>query len=296
MATPLRRAQVASLEHLIRTRPRMDLTLLDAGNAPGRQVQQLQQALKAPVALVMLFLADAEGIEETTRSAKSRGIPVFDFSGTLPEDACTASVFVDEESLGRLAAEYVIEALSRRATAESRAQVTGRVVQLTGTENNPMSKAISDGFNTALRTQPGIVLVHDAPGDWRKESAVVRTHEAMRLQRPIDVIFAHNDLMAQGADLGVRQISPEARDGVLILGVDGLPGPVGGMKMVMKGELDATIYHPLLVDVAWAQALRLLNDKSAVLEKTRFKVKPLMITPANVDTLFSKGVPKAEVE
>jgi ABC-type sugar transport system substrate-binding protein len=164
---------------------------------------------------------------------------------------------------------------------------------LRGDEDSAECNARAEGFVEALQPHAGIVLVHDAPGEWSEKSAGDRIREALRIQKHFDVVYAQNDLMALGAAKAVRQISADARNAMLIVGTDGVPGKGTGISLVVSGELDATVYNPPLVDVAWRE-MRALLDAPNNAPRKRIQVKAFMITPENADRFQREGLPDPE--
>jgi ABC-type sugar transport system substrate-binding protein len=194
-----------------------------------------------------------------------------------------------------MAADFVLQALKAKAADEGRPATVGRVVQLRGDDESAAATERALGFIETLQREPGVVLVHDAPGGWDDKNAAARIQEALRLQKQFDVVYAHNDLMAAGAAKQLRETSVDTRESMLILGTDAVPGAEGGASLVNKGVLDATIFHPPLVDVAWREIERFLDD-AGYAPKKRQKVKPILITPSNVANFERQSLPAPQVE
>jgi ABC-type sugar transport system substrate-binding protein len=255
----------------------------------------VREAIQARAAFLMVFPQDAAKLAPVLREAVAGGARVFVFSQDMPEDAGTSAIFTDERKLGQIAGEYVVSALKAKAQAEGLPVPTGRVVMLRGDDDNAACQRRAEGFLSALQPYPGIVLVHDAPADWNEKSAGDRAREALRIQKQFDVIYAQNDLMAAGAAEAAREISAEARDTMLILGTDGVPGKGTGVAMVINGELDATVYQPPLVDIAWREMQAMLDQPETAVRK-RIQAKPFMITPENAARVQRVGLPEPVTE
>ncbi len=280
---PMRVYQLSLLESLIRTRPGMEISRYVAGGNAETQSRQIQDAVAGGAAYVVIFPQDATLAAPALRKALEKGIKVIALTSALPEDAFTAAIYCDEHRLGVMAGDFVVQALKTKAADEGRTLTTGRVVQLRGDEG-PGAARRAEGFMEALRREPGIVLVHDAPAGWTGATAPDRIQEAVRLQKPFDVIYAHNDLIAAAASLSVRSTSVELRESMLILGTDAVPGTEGGASQILKGTLDATVYQPPLVDLAWREMQSLMTD-SAYKPRKRQPVRPVLITPENAARL-----------
>jgi hypothetical protein len=66
-------------------------------------------------------------------------------------------------------------------------------------------------------------------------------------------------------------------------------GPGGGLEMIHRGLLDATVHQPLLVNLAW-QILALHDKDAAFKPKARYEIEPVAITPKNVSEIATKGI------
>lgn len=292
-STPFRNYQVQMLAAMIRSRAGVDVEAVDAGGDALRQSGLLNQAAEGSVDVLLVFPLLSDPVLEALKAARRKGVRVVVFGGDLPEDAYTSEISVDERLMGSMAGDFVVKALRRKAGDEGFVEVRGRVVQLRGRETEPSSIQMSEGFVAALQSEPGIKLVHDAPAGWNEASAELRIHEAVRLQKSFDVVFAHNDLMALGASKALSVA--DMRQAVLVMGVDGVPGAQGGMELVRREELEATLYRPPLVDVAWTLLQRWLDDPEFSWPK-RTRVKPFVMTLEEAAKHTGQALPAPLIE
>ena len=283
---PYEAAQIQMLMRYVLNRQEFNLKTLDAAGSMGKQVRQLTEALSLKPYAIIITPIDAGSIAEEVTKAVKDGIVVIGLGESATTLPCSSSLLVDQRQLGRLAGEVVVRALTRKAQEEAKSEIVGRIVELRGDHNSPQSTARHEGFMEEVGKAPGLVLVHDAPGQWTRQGGKDRTVEAMRLQSRFDALYAHNDSMAMGASaaLGVQ------RQEVLIIGTDGFLGDEGGLSLVNGGEIDASIYQPLLVDQAWQIILRRTED-STFTPKPNYRIAPLAITPKTVEDLRRNGPP-----
>jgi ABC-type sugar transport system substrate-binding protein len=292
---PLRNYQCALLERLIRTRPSMSVMTYGAGGDAAEQARQIRTAQTSGAKFIVIFPLKESVVSPALRGAVASGVSVIAMSAELPEDAFTASISCDERRLGSMAANFILKALKTKAADEGNPVPVGRVVQLRGDDEGSAATERALGFMATLQHEPGVVLVHDAPGEWNDKNAAARIQEALRLQKQFDVVYAHNDLMAAGAAKQLRETSVDTRESILVLGTDAVPGAEGGASLVNKGVLDATIFHPPLVDVAWRDIELVLNNPSHPFKK-RQKVKPILITPSNAADFERQSLPAPQTE
>ena len=181
------------------------------------------------------------------------------------------------------AAKITLQALARRATARDQTAIEGRVVELRGSDDSPWCARVHDGFVKGLQAEPGVVLVHDAPTDWLPQSLGPRFAEALRLQKSIDVIFAHDDFLAQSAHEVTTQSGK--REDILIIGVNAFAGPEGGLEMIRRHQIDASILRPFLVDHAW----NLISGATSTEQSNPRTFPPKAILPADLDRFLKTG-------
>jgi ABC-type sugar transport system substrate-binding protein len=200
-------------------------------------------------------------------------------------DAVTL-VHTSPEAIGKSAAGLVLEAMKRKAADEGKTEPSGRVVQLRSTEATDWSGRVATAFETALKAQPGVVLVHDAPAEATADNVHRRMEEARRIQRHYDVIFCHSDAIARFAS--AHAVLAKNREETLIMGTGAMPGRNEGLELLRNTDIDATIARPPLVDLA----LRILVKKSqdsAFQPKAEYEVQPMVVTPKNYDQAIRAG-------
>ncbi|MFO1482284.1 MAG: substrate-binding domain-containing protein [Verrucomicrobiaceae bacterium] len=262
------------------------LTTHDAAGSATVQADQFRQAITSKPAAIFVSPIDPPSLAALIVEAQTSGITVIGLDKRMLNEGCSTVVFSDQRRVGRMAAETVLAALKRKATEENRPEVTGRVVELRGAENSFFSDEIAEGFAAEIHKESGVILVHDAPADWKGETAAQRLNEAFRLQKQFDVVFAHNDAIALGAAKAATEAGQ--RDNILIIGTDGLSGQKRGMDLVREGEIDATVVQPALVDLALQITIKLRDDKNFK-PQPAYEVEPFAIVPKNVDEVVRSG-------
>ncbi|OYW77182.1 MAG: hypothetical protein B7Z37_05395 [Verrucomicrobia bacterium 12-59-8] len=283
---PMQEFQRNGLSMLVSRQAGYQLTTNDAAGSSTQQIDQFRQAIAAKPAAIIISPIDPPAVAALIVEAQTHGIIVIGLDKRMLNEGCTSIVFSDQRRVGRMAADTIIEALKRKATEENRSEVTGRVVELRGVADSYATNEIAEGFSEGLRTQSGVILVHDAPADWSTENATQRTTEAFSLQKNFDAIFAHNDAMAVGAAKAAETAGQ--RENVFIVGSDGLSGQKRGLELVRLGEIDATVVQPALVDLALQIITKLRSDKTFK-PQTSYEIQPVMVMPKNVEQSLRVG-------
>ncbi|MBN8419533.1 MAG: substrate-binding domain-containing protein [Verrucomicrobia bacterium] len=265
------------------------LTTSDAAGSSTRQIEQFREAIAAKPAAIIISPIDPPAVAALIVEAQTHGIIVIGLDKRMVNEGCASVVFTDQRKVGRMAADTVIEALKRKAAEEKRTEVTGRVVQLRGEADSYATNEIAEGFSEGLRTQSGVILVHDAPAEWSTEKATQCTTEAFNLQKNFDAIYAQSDAMAVGAAKAAETAGQ--RENIFIVGTDGLSGQKRGLELVRLGEIDASVVQPALVDLALQIITKMRSDK-AFKPLPSYEIQPVVILPRNVDQMLRTGTYK----
>lgn len=288
MAEPYQRIQASMLASLTRSAEGYELAVKDARHDAGQQNEQILQAALDKPRVALIQSVDPATLETGLARLKENGTIVIGLDARLMDRGCDTVVFCEQRKIGKAAGELVVAALSRKAQDEGKPAISGRVVQLRGADDDAASTARHDGFVSAIQSQPGVILVHDAPARWEKASAIARMREAFRIQKVFDVIYAQNDLMALGASEAC--LEAKMRQDILIIGTDGLGGTGAGLEMIRRSDIDATVHQPLLVDFAW-KLIRKMSEDPAFKPKPSYEIAPIVVTPKNLDDVTREGYP-----
>lgn len=283
---PLQDFQRGGLAMLVGRQKGYKLAIQDAAGSATRQMEQFRKAIATRPAAIFVSPVDPASLAAVIVEASTAGITVIGLDKRMVNEGCASVVYCDQTRVGNLAAQTVLDALKRKAADENRAETTGRVVEIRGVEDSPPTNDLAEGFADGLRKEPGVVLVHDAPADWKPENATARVAEAFRLQKQFDVVFAHNDELALGA--AKAALDAGQRENIFIIGTDGIAGTKKGMELVRQGELDATIVQPALVDLALQILLKLRADKNFK-PQPGYAIEPVAVVPKNVEQSLRMG-------
>jgi ribose transport system substrate-binding protein len=278
--------QVQNFQRMVGFRDRVNFIHHDAKGNANLQAEQFGLAMAEKPFAIAVSPVDAARLSDQVAAAVKIGVVVVGIGENSMSLPCTTAVATDLKEVGRLAGDIAVKALKRKAQAEGATDVVGRVVEIRGEEESPMSQVLHGGFMEALKAAPGVILVHDAPGAWTKDGGKSRAMDALRLQTSFDVVYAHNDAMALGAVIGLG----EARAKMMVIGTGGYVGAEGGLSLVNQGDLDASVFLPILVDLAWNFISKKM-DEPGFIPQPSYRVMPTAITPSNADQMLREGPP-----
>ena len=238
-------------------RCRFEVEVLDAGDNPVLQIQQLFRVIHAPVeerplALIVQTRVP-DGLERVARNAIEAGIGwvllnrTAGYLETLRSEhpgLVIASVTADHEEIGRIQARQFRALLPRG----------GAVLYVQGPPETAAAQARLKGM--AAEIAGAGIEVKVVAAEWTEASAESAVSAWLRLKTSklfrADLVGCQNDALALGARKALRAHPPEWVP-VPFTGCDGLPE--GGQRLVRVGELAATI----VLDSCAGPAVELLD-------------------------------------
>ena len=140
----------------------------------------------------------------------------------------------------------------------------GKICEIKGLEGTSGGIDRDNGFREGIKDNPKCEIIAANNADWLREKAITVAEEMLQANDEIDLFFALNDPMAEGAYIAAKNAGRE-KD-ILFVGVDGLPTPDGGIKSVMDGRLSLSMVYPTGGKEAVESAYKLLV-KGETLEK-----------------------------
>ena len=241
----------------------VNIIFRDAAGSPEKQIQDIEALMASGIDLLIVS-PDGSGDLDGELEEVSEKIPVVMAGVGSKTDCYTSLIQADDEKIGRLAGEYILENLYEEGD---------RIMVIEGVEGSPISEKRRKGFLDAIQARiPQEKIVYDY-GDWLRDQAELRMKDYLVSHDQADIVFAFNDEMAYGAFLACQQY--RAAYGVHLIGVDGFEGESAGLNLVERGILDATIQSPDFGSMAYDVALALLHGKETAHNIT---IEPQLIT------------------
>ena len=279
-AEPYRAAQNALMQKLWGDHADVRLVISDAQQDNSRQVAQVETFIRQKPDLLIVAPNERAALTAVMGQAVEAKIPVICLERDILQPNYTTYVHSDNKAIGRLAGQFIADALKRKNGAAK-----GNVVAMRGLLGVEGEINRDAGAREIFAKEPGIKIVADPVADWIQAKAKDRMTEVLRAQPKIDVVYGHNDPMAIGAYLAAKELGREKE--MIFVGVDGLGGEAGGIKKVMDGVLAATFVYPLCVDKAVEVGDRILREPGFRPEK-EYVIESTMVTPENAAPLYAK--------
>jgi ABC-type sugar transport system substrate-binding protein len=143
-------AQRSLLASMMATKAHYQFQVESAQGKLDAQLTQLNAALETKPFAILLDALDpgSRKAELTAAVAKvtSAGVLVIGLGETSLELNCTSVIWADQRKLGKTAGELVVKALRLRSQEAGLPQVTGRVIEIRGLDNDLRCQLRHDGF------------------------------------------------------------------------------------------------------------------------------------------------------
>lgn len=251
---PWRVAMTREIQTAAGERPDVRVVVSDAADRADRQIDDVNRLVACGIDLLIISPVDSRELTPTVSRLYGE-IPVIVLDRGIEGYDYTVYVGPDNTKLGEDAGALMRDLLGPEG---------GKILELRGRTGSPPADARSAGFRTALARVPAIELVDSIDADWLRDRSEDLLSARLPGYPPLDAVFAQNDAMALGAR---RALDRAGRKETLVIGVDGLDGPSGGLELVREGILAATFVSPTGGREAVAAALDILNREGGIPKK-----------------------------
>jgi signal transduction histidine kinase/DNA-binding response OmpR family regulator len=249
--------------------PGLQLKFKSAYDSNQRQIRDIESFIAEGVDLIIVSPNEAKPLTPVIEKAISEGVPVILVDRKTDSGNYTAFVGADNFQIGKEVGIYAANLLKG----------TGNIVEIRGLKGSTPEKERHEGFQSVISEFKNIQIIEDDFGNWFRQDANKIMHNILTHNHSIDLVFAHNDEMAMGV-FDALKLVPNIKQ-PLIIGIDALSTPDGGIQQVIDGILDATFIYPTGGDKIIQIAYNILNNKvfdrennlyTAVVDKTNARV------------------------
>ncbi|WP_314589312.1 substrate-binding domain-containing protein [Paenibacillus terrigena] len=229
----------------------MNVLFEDAAQSSEKQVKDVEKLLAQGIDLLMISPNEVEALKPIVNRAAEK-IPVIVLDRDDPGYNYSLYIGPDNYAIGQQAGQFVVSLLGKQG---------GNVIEIQGFSDSPPAVGRSKGFREVLSEHDNIHIVDTIIADWMRDRAEDKVKEVITRYPKVDVIFAHNDAMAQGASIAAAKLRIQ---GIQFVGIDGLSGANGGIQLVRMGVLTGTFNYPTGGKVAVQYAMKLLDHEKGL--------------------------------
>lgn len=247
----------------------ISLEILTANGDNAQQMDDIRYFIDRGVDLLVVSPNEAVAISPIVEEAYNKGIPVIVVDRNVQTDCYTAFVGANNYQIGEAVGGYVRSLLPRG----------GNVVEITGLMGSTPAIERHRGFIDGLEGAEHLELLCSEDAMWITDKAYSEMLSILSVHDDVDVVFAHNDIMAYGAYCAAKSVGREKN--IKFVGIDALPGENNGVGLVSRGILDATFMYPSGVSLVLRTASDILEGRefqretilsTAIIDKTNVKV------------------------
>ncbi len=211
--------------------PELEMIMKDANSDNNQQIKDIEDLLKQGIDLLIVSPNESKPLTPIVEKVFNSGIPVIVIDRNITTEAYTAFVGGNNYLIGKEAGNYAARLLNGK----------GRIIEITGLPGSTPSIDRHRGFQESLSRFPDISIVKSVSGKWNWSDAKTEMQKIITEKIDFDLVFAYNDVMANGAHSVAKENGIENK---YYLGIDGLYGEEGGIQYVINGMLDATFLYP----------------------------------------------------
>lgn len=238
-AEPWREAMDSQIAAAAAAYPEFEVVFQDAAQDNANQVSDVENLLTQGIDLLIISPNEAAPLNEVVKEAWESCVPVIVLDRNLVDPNYSMFIGADNVAIGQAAGRYAADWCAANGRAEC------QIAEIRGLEGAPPAKDRGDGFRLGLvdggLSADNIVFSQNA--DWLRERAVPAAAAAFQAHPDVDVLYGHNDPMAEGAYIAAQSAGIDPTQ-VLFIGIDALPTPDGGIMSVLEGRLGVTFVYP----------------------------------------------------
>jgi ribose transport system substrate-binding protein len=251
-AEPWREAMNSQIEAAAKAYPEFEVVFQDAAQDNAKQVTQVENLLTQGIDLLIISPNEAAPLNDAVKAAWDACVPVIVLDRNLVDPNYSMFIGADNVAIGQAAGEYAAQ------WCVDNGRTACKIAEIRGLEGAPPAKDRGDGFRAGLAAKglSDANIVFSQNADWLREKAVPAAAAAFQANPDVDVLFGHNDPMAEGAYIAAQDAGIDPSK-VLFVGIDGLPTPDGGIMSVLEGRIGVTFVYPTggKQAVDWAKAI-----------------------------------------
>lgn len=212
--------------------PGTELIYRSANDNSELQIKQIKDLLNQNIDVLLVSPNEAKPLTSVVEEAYNRGIPVVVIDRKTNSDLYTSFIGINNYELGRMAGNYVARYVHDTAT----------IIEAIGLLGSTPSVERQRGFEDRIREFPHMHIKTRVYGSWLQDKSTAAFLKIRDQLSSGDVVVAQNDPMAVGAYEVYKSLGMERT--ARFFGIDGLPGPDGGIQLVEDHVLQATFLTP----------------------------------------------------
>jgi ABC-type sugar transport system substrate-binding protein len=241
----------------------------DSENNTAKQNSNMEDLIAQHVDGIVINPIDVSSLVPAINKAAAAGIPCATFDRAAVGANYTFYVGCDDVAGGRMICDFVAKKLNGK----------GKIILITGSPGSSPQLDRSKGFKEELKKYPGMTIVFEQTGEFRRETGMRVMEDAITAVPDFKAVVCQNDDMMLGAIQAMKAANIDPKS-VVITGYDGVPD---GLRAVRDGLANCTCQYPI------AQAPEVLTRLVKYLRGEKpaqkdYEMPPWIITKDNLKT------------
>ena len=112
-------------------------------------------------------------------------------------------------------------AVRRQLLHKSKISTPCNIIEIRGLEGSTPAKERGDGFREGIAGNPDATIIAQQNADWLREKAIPVSQAMFQANPDVNVVYAHNDPMAEAAIISAQNAGLNLDD-MLFIGIDAL--------------------------------------------------------------------------
>lgn len=249
MVNKWRQTMLEGMRRELSFHPEIEFFFKNADGNTQTQVSQIQELIDQDIDLLIVSPNVAEPITPIVEKAYAKGIKVIIVDRRTTSRDYTAYVGASNIEVGMNAA----------SVANSLLKGKGNVLEVSDIPGSSADIDRHNGFTETLAKYPGLHYLGKVYEKGDEHPSGEALTGFLKTNADVQFIFTQNDRLALSASDVCREMGLNRR--VQIVGVDGLPGENGGIDLVEKGVIKATVFYPTGGEEAIIAAVNILKSK-----------------------------------
>jgi signal transduction histidine kinase/DNA-binding response OmpR family regulator len=248
MVNKWRQTMLEEMKRELTFHPEVKFIFKDANGNTKKQIQQIQDLIDEKIDLLIVSPQEASPITPIVEEAYAKGIKVIIVDRRTSSENYSAYVGGSNYEVGATAAAF----------ANSVLKGEGNILEISDIPGSSADIDRHNGFFSSVKQYPGLKYISKIYEEGDEHPSNKNATVFLKTHPDIQLIFAQNDRLALAAYNACKNLGVEKK--IKIIGVDGLPGKNGGIDLVEKGLLKATILYPTGGKEAIQTAVKILNN------------------------------------
>src|SRR5215203_3725739 len=258
--------------------PQKDSYLI--GMSQANKGEPWRQAMNDQIATAAAAHPELEVVfTDVVAKVCAAGVPVIVLDRKVNGDQFTMWIGADNVEIGARAGQYAANYCEEQSLAPC------NIIEIRGLEGSTPAKERGDGFREGIAENPSATIIAQQNADWLREKAIPVSQAMLQANPDVNVVYAHNDPMAEAAIISAQNAGLNLDD-MLFIGIDALPTPDGGIRSVIDGRIDVTYVYPTGGSQVIDNAVQILEQ--GVTPPAEVVLETEEVVPENAQQLLDK--------